>query len=178
MRGLVIYKGKYGATQQYAMWIGQELQMPVVSADRLQLREWPKYDYIIIGSSVYIGKLEIRKWVKKNLAVLTTTNVFLFQVAASPADQKEKRESYNIASLPQELLQKAEVFYLQGKMKMKNLSWWDRFMLKMGARLTKDPVEKKKMLTDFNEVKKENIEPLIESLRKFEEINEPEFARL
>ena len=63
-------------------------------------------------------------------------------------------------------------------MKMKNLSWWDRFLLKMGARLTKDPVEKKKMLTDFNEVKKENIEPLIESVRKFEEINEPEIAHI
>ena len=42
MKGLVIYKGKYGATEQYAMWIGQELQMPVVSSDRLQLKEWPK----------------------------------------------------------------------------------------------------------------------------------------
>jgi menaquinone-dependent protoporphyrinogen IX oxidase len=178
MKGLVIYKGKYGATKQYAMWIGEELKMTVVSADRLQLREWPKYDYIIIGSSVYIGKLEIRKWVKKNLAILTTTKIFLFQVAASPADQKEKREIYNKASLPQELLQKSESFYLPGKMKIKNLSFWDRFMLKMGAKLTKDPIEKKRMLTDFNAVKKENIEPLIESVRKFEEINEPEIALL
>src|SRR5436190_15845069 len=155
MRGLVIYKGKYGATQQYAMWIGQELQMPVVSVDRLQLREWPKYDYIIIGSSVYIGKLEIRKWVKKNLAILTTTKVFIFQVAASPVDQKEKRESYNIASLPQELLQKAEDFYLQGKMKMNNLSKCNSFSLKMEARLTKHPVDKNKKFIDVNERKNE-----------------------
>jgi hypothetical protein len=63
-------------------------------------------------------------------------------------------------------------------MKIKNLSFWDRFMLKMGAKLTKDPIEKKRMLTDFNAVKKENIEPLIESVRKFEEINEPEIALL
>ena len=93
MKGLVIYKGKYGATKQYAMWVGQELHLPVASADRFPRRELPKYDYIIIGSSVYIGKLEIRKWVRKNFAVLTTKKTFLFQVAASPADQKEKRES-------------------------------------------------------------------------------------
>jgi hypothetical protein len=37
---------------------------------------------------------------------------------------------------------------------MRNLSAWDRFVLKMGARLTKDPAEKKAMLTDFNNVKK------------------------
>jgi menaquinone-dependent protoporphyrinogen IX oxidase len=176
MKGLVIYKGKYGATKQYAMWIGQELRLPVGSADRFPVRELPKYDYILIGSSVYIGKLEIRKWVKKNLPVLLTKKTFLFQVAASPADQKEIRAGYNKASIPQELLKKSETFYLPGRMKMKYLSGWDRFMLRMGARMTKDPVEKKKMLTDFNNVKRENIEPLIEAVRNFTEISEPEIA--
>ena len=170
MKGLVIYKGKYGATKQYAMWIGQELQLPVASADRFPVDELPNYDYFILGSSVYIGKLEIRKWVKKNFDVLQNKKIFFFQVAASPADQKEKRESYNKASLPAAIMKKIQFYYLPGRMKMRNLSAWDRFMLKMGARLTKDPVEKKKMLTDFNHVKKENIEPLIESVRKFTEM--------
>jgi menaquinone-dependent protoporphyrinogen IX oxidase len=66
MKGLVIYKGRYGATKQYAMWIGQELQLPVASADRFHTDELPKYDYFILGSSVYIGKLEIKDWLKKN----------------------------------------------------------------------------------------------------------------
>ncbi len=60
MKGLVIYKGRYGATKQYATWIGQELGLAVASADRFPLKELPKYDYFIIGSSVYIGKLEIK----------------------------------------------------------------------------------------------------------------------
>jgi len=67
MKGLVIYKGKYGATKQYAMWIGQELQLPVASADRFHIDELPKYDFFILGSSVYIGKLEIKDWLKKIL---------------------------------------------------------------------------------------------------------------
>jgi menaquinone-dependent protoporphyrinogen IX oxidase len=70
MKGLVIYKGKYGATKQYAMWIAQELQLPVASADRFPADELPKYDYFILGSSVYIGKLEIKDWLKKNFKVL------------------------------------------------------------------------------------------------------------
>ncbi len=56
---------------------------------------------------------------------------------------------------------------------MRNLSRWDRFMLKMGAKLTKDPVEKETMLTDFDNVKKENILPLVEAVRQFTEMNEP-----
>ena len=174
MKGLVIYKGRYGGTKQYAMWIGQELQLPVASADRFPADELPKYDYLILGSSVYIGKLEIRNWLKKNFDLIQGKKIFLFQVAASPAHQIEKRESYNKASLSSDMLNNIQFYYLPGRMIMKYLSRWDRFMLKMGARLTKDPVEKKAMLTDFDHVKKENVLPLIETIRNFAEVNHPE----
>jgi len=173
MKGLVIYKGKYGATKQYAMWIGQELQLPAASADRFHANELIKYDYFILGSSVYIGKLEIKDWLKKNFYVLQNEKIFFFQVAGSPAEQIEKRESYNKASLSPAILKNIQFYYLPGRMIMRNLSGWDRFMLKMGAKLTKDPVEKKTMLTDFDNVKKENIIPLIEAVQTFTEINEP-----
>ena len=174
MKGLVIYKGKYGATKQYAMWIGQELQLPVASADRFHIDELPKYDYFIIGSSVYIGKLEIKDWLKKNFTVLQNKKIFFFQVAASPVEQTEKRQSFNKASLPPDILQKIQFYYLPGRMIMRNLSGWDRFMLKMGAKLTKDPVEKKAMLTDFDHVKKEKVIPIMEGVRTFIEMCEPE----
>jgi menaquinone-dependent protoporphyrinogen IX oxidase len=176
MKGLVIYKGKYGTTKQYAMWIGQELQLSVASADRFPIDELPKYDYFILGSSVYIGQLEIRNWVKKNFKILQNKKIFFFQVAGSPPEQMEKRASYNKASLSPDFLKKIQVYYLPGRMIMRNLSAWDRFMLKMGARLTKDPVEKKRMLTDFNDVKKETIDPLVKSVRNFTNIYEPEIA--
>src|SRR5436190_16299651 len=173
MKGLVIYKGKYGATKQYAIWIGQELQLTVASADRFPLDELTRYDYIILGSSVYIGKLEIKDWLKKNFLVLRNKKLFLFQVAGSPAEQTEKRESYNKASLSSTILKKIQFYYLPGRMIMRNLSGWHRFMLNMGAKLTKDPIEKKTMLTDFDHVKKENIFPIIEAVRTFTEINDP-----
>ena len=174
MKGLVIYKGKYGATKQYATWIGQELQLPVASADRFPIDELPNYDYFILGSSVYIGKLEIKDWLKKNFNVLQNKKIFFFQVAGSPVEQIEKRQSYNKASLPPSILKKAQFYYLPGRMIMRNLSGWDRFMLKMGAKLTKDPVEKKAMLTDFDHVKKEKVIPIMEGVRTFIEMCEPE----
>ena len=176
MKGLVIYKGKYGATKQYAMWIGQELQLPVASADRFHIDELPKYDFFILGSSVYIGKLEIKDWLKKNFNVLQNKKIFFFQVAGSPVEQIEKRQSYNKASLPPSILKKAQFYYLPGRMIMRNLSGWDRFMLKMGAKLAKDPVEKKAMLTDFDHVKKEKVIPIMEGVRTFLEMFEPEMV--
>jgi len=173
MKGLVIYKGKYGATKQYAMWIGQQLQLPVASADRFPVDELPKYDYFILGSSVYIGKLEIKEWLKKNFTALMNKKIFFFQIAGSSVEQIEKRESYNKASLSPTILENIQFYYLPGRMIMRNLSGWDRFMLKMGAKLTKDPVEKKTMLTDFDRVKIENTFPIIEAVKTFKEINEP-----
>ena len=173
MKGLVIYKGRYGATKQYAMWIGQELRLPVASADRFPVDELPKYDYFILGSSVYIGKLEIKDWLKKNFDLFQNKKILFFQVSASPPEQIEKRESYNKASLPLSILKKIRFYYLPGRMIMRNLSAWDRFMLKMGAKLTKDPLEKKAMLTDFDHVKKEKVFPIIEAVRTFTEMCEP-----
>ena len=176
MKGLVIYKGKYGATKQYATWIGQELQLPVASADRFPIDELPNYVYFILGSSVYIGKLEIKDWLKKNFNVLQNKKIFFFQVAGSPVEQIEKRQSYNKASLPPSILKKTQFYYLPGRMIMRNLSGWDRFMLKMGAKLTKDPVEKKAMLTDFDHVKKEKVIPIMEGVRTFIEMCEPQMV--
>ena len=176
MKGLVIYKGKYGATKQYAMWIGQELQLPVASADRFPVDELLNYDYFILGSSVYIGKLEIKDWLKKNFYVLQNKKIFFFQVAASPVEQIEKRQSYNKASLPPSILKNIQFYYLPGRMIMRNLSVWDRFMLKMGAKLVKDPMEKKAMLTDFDHVKKEKVIPIMEGVRTFLEMFEPEMV--
>ena len=176
MKGLVIYKGKYGATKQYAMWIGQELQLPVASADRFPVDELLNYDYFILGSSVYIGKLEIKDWLKKNFYVLQNKMIFFFQVAASPVEQIEKRQSYNKASLPPSILKNIQFYYLPGRMIMRNLSGWDRFMLKMGAKLAKDSVEKKAMLTDFDHVKKEKVIPIMEGVRTFLEMFEPEMV--
>ena len=176
MKGLVIYKGKYGATKQYAMWMGQELQLPVASADHFPVDELSKYDYFILGSSVYIGQLGIKDWLKKNFDLLQNKKIFFFQVAASPVEQVEKRESYNRASLPSSILKSIQFYYLPGRMIMSNLSAWDRFMLKMGAKLTKSPQDKKTMLTDFDHVKKEKNLPVIEAIRAFTEVNEPKIV--
>ena len=65
MKGIIVYKGRYGATEQYAKWLEEELKVPAFSAENIW-EEFAKYNFLIIGSSVYIGKLEIRKWLKKN----------------------------------------------------------------------------------------------------------------
>lgn len=167
MKGIIIYKGKYGATQQYARWLGNELDLPVVSADNFPGEGLEKYNFLLIGSSVYAGKLQISKWLKKNLQALKNKKIYLFQVAATPPGEKAKLQSYFQSGVPAEIIKNCEVHFLQGKMKVRELSWKDRFLLKMGAWLTNDPATKRAMLTDFNNVRIENLDALLNSVRKF-----------
>lgn len=165
MTGIIIYNGKYGATAQYAEWLGKELNFPVLSSgnsDRLNL---PDYNPLVMGTSIYIGKLQIASWLADNLPFIMNKKIFLFMVGGTSPDEKEKLEGYIRTGIPPEIRQNCDVFYLQGKMIKKNLSWKDRMLLKIGASLVKDPQERKKMLTDYDAVKKENLTGIITAIK-------------
>lgn len=167
MKGIIIYKGKYGATAQYANWLGEELNFPVVFADDITPKDLQVYDLIIIGTSVYIGKLQISQWLKENQLLLKSKQLFLFLVTGTPPDEKEKLEAYIRSGVPAELMVNCIHFFLPGRLMIKKLSWKDRFMLKMGARLTKDPVVRKNMLSDYDRVKRENIIAPVNEIKKY-----------
>ncbi len=167
MKSLIIFKGKYGATAQYARWLGEELNFPVhKSDDNIDLKSTAA-ELIVIGTSIYIGKLQITPWLKNNLASLRNARIFLFLVSGTPANESEKLDTAIRNGVPEELQKNMTVFYLPGRLRISNLSWKDRFMLKMGARLTKDPQVKKAMLTDYDHVKKENLAPLLQNVRAY-----------
>jgi menaquinone-dependent protoporphyrinogen IX oxidase len=166
MKALVIYKGKYGATRQYAMWLGQELKLPVKKAGSMGKQELESYDCLLVGTSVYVGNLLIKKWLKKNSSYLTSKKIFLFQVAATPPEEKEKRQAYN-KTIPGQIVNNCEFYFLPGRMILSKLSWLDRLMLKMGARMAKNPADKKAMLTDFDNVKKDRLSQLIKDAKTY-----------
>ena len=103
MKGIIVYKGKYGATRQYAQWLGEELNLPVFPAADLQTDSLLQCDFIIIGSSVYIGKLQISKWLSNNQAAIRGKKIFFFQVAATPPEKKEKLNGYFRSGVPGEI---------------------------------------------------------------------------
>lgn len=167
MKSLIIYKGKYGATAQYSKWLAEELKFPLHTADdHIDLRS-DAAKLVIIGTSIYIGKLQIASWLKENIVTLRDRKLFLFLVSGTPSGEHQKLESYIQNNIPGELKHNMTVFYLPGRLCIARLSWKDRFMLKMGARLTGDAATKKAMLTDYDLVKKENLAPLLNAVRQY-----------
>ncbi|NLR60562.1 hypothetical protein HGH93_20805 [Chitinophaga polysaccharea] len=170
MKGIIIYKGKYGATQQYAAWLSAALNIPVAAAGNETKDQLKDADYIIMGTSVYIGKLQLRDWVKKNQGLLTGKKLFLYLVSGTPAAEKEKLEGYITGSIGADIGNKCTCFFLPGKLEFRKLSWVDKCLLTMGAKLAKGRGESISV-ADYNDVKVEHLSGLIASVHKLSEVS-------
>ncbi len=56
---------------------------------------------------------------------------------------------------------------LRGKLDHKEISWWTKLILRIGAWKNDDPVAKKEELEGFNYMDKSSIEPIIKLIEKF-----------
>ena len=165
MTGVIVYKSKYGASRQYAEWLSEELLLPALSPGIVTPGKLDDYKFLLIGGPVYIGKIKIRRWLVKNQQSLKNKKLFFFIVCATPSYRKEKLQQIADANIPAMLKKQSRVFFLHGRLNFKKLSWLDKLLLKTGAKLVKDPEEKKAMVTDFDDVKKENIRELVQEVR-------------
>jgi menaquinone-dependent protoporphyrinogen IX oxidase len=165
MKGVIIYSGKYGATRQYAEWLREDLKFTIVDPKNCE-NELESSTQVILGSSVYIGKLQLRDWLHAYADLLKGKKLVLFIVSGTPAHEKAKLESYVRSSVPPGIRENCQVYFLPGRLVRKNLSIKDKFMLWMGAYLSKDPNVKKAMLEDYDAVKKENLNELIRNVRQ------------
>ena len=157
MNGAIFFSGKYGSTSEYARWIGEATGLPVYDVNDANA-DPSKYDFLIIGSSVIIYKLTIRKWVKQNLAGIESKPVILFTVSGAPPGPK--LDSWIDDSLPATLTSKMEHVALGGRLNLNKVGWWARLILKIGAWKNDDPNAKKEELEGFDFMDKSGIEPI------------------
>jgi menaquinone-dependent protoporphyrinogen IX oxidase len=167
MKGAIIYKGKYGATRQYATWLGDVLRLPVLDLENAGPSIIAQFDYLLLGSSVYVGRTKHSEWLERNAALLQGKKLFHFIVCGTPLSEKQKLEQIMEKNIPVPLRQPASAWFLPGRMIKKELSWKDRMMLKMGARLEGNPEVRKNMLNDFDGVRQERLSTLIKAVMTY-----------
>jgi menaquinone-dependent protoporphyrinogen IX oxidase len=167
MKGLIIYQGKYGATDQYARWLAETLSMPLVGAESTTPALLTGYDLIILGSSVYVGKLVIANWLTENLSSLVNKKLFLFIVCGITANDKGEQQRVIDTNLDSKT---AEVFFLPGRCFIPGLNWKDRLTLKMGEWLQKDPKKKAVMRLGFDNMDRKYLNHLVTAVLKEETV--------
>ena len=164
MNGIIIYQGKYGATEQYVQWLASALHVPFLKAGDVAPATLAGYDLVILGSSVYVGKLTIGRWLKRNPNLLAGKKLFLFIVSGTSAEDKAEQEQLLGKNLEPEFRKTTGIFFLPGRCIVSKLSWKDRFILKMGAMLQKDPQKKAIMNHGFDHMDQKSLQDLISAV--------------
>ncbi|CAN5330057.1 hypothetical protein BH09BAC6_BH09BAC6_18690 [soil metagenome] len=166
MKGIIIYQGKYGATEQYAQWLSDSLHFSFIEVNAVTPAILAKHDLVMLGSSVYVGKLLLAKWMKRNLSVLAHKKLLLFIVCGTTAENKNEQQKIIENNLDPAIRKAAGVFFLPGRCVVSKLSWMDRFLIKMGAMMQKDPVKKAKMMQGFDRMDRKSLNSLIAAAGK------------
>lgn len=165
MKGIIVYQGRYGATAQYARWLADALRLPLFGTEEATPALLAGYDLVILGSSVYVGQLLISKWLDRHAGLLAEKKVLLFVVCGTTADDPVLQQLLISDNLGPAIRKWVTTFFLPGRCIVSQLSWKDRFVLKMGAWLQKDPAKKAVMSQGFDRMDRKNLDPLIAALR-------------
>jgi len=166
MKGIIIYNGRYGATQQYATWLAEELKMSSIKSDEATPDILAMYDTVIVGGSIYVGQLVINKWLKQHSELLSKKKLFLFVVSGGTTNDELLQKQVLNKNLDPLLRDMVKVFFLPGRCLKSRLSWKDRIVLKMGAWLEKDPQKKMVMENGFDNMDKKALDPMIDAIKR------------
>jgi len=155
--GAVVYKGKYGATKQYAQWLSDDLELPCLDADLVAGQTLNDFDYIILGSSVYYGKMLLSPFLVKHLEVLKHKKVFIFISCATPDSDQREQKRISKENIPKKLMKEEQIFFLPGKLDIRALTVFDRLMLRIAAFFEKNPERNRVMTSGIDAVSKDNL---------------------
>lgn len=166
MKGAIFYNGKYGSTEQYARWIGEATNLPVLDCKEPQ-SDPADYDFLILGSSIILFRLTIRKWIRANWKGVVNKPVVLFSVSGAGASPKLER--WVARSLPENLRSRMAHVPLRGRLDHSKLGWGMRVFMQIGSLFNRDPEASRDERYGFDYVDKQSIAPIVELINQFQE---------
>lgn len=173
MKNIVVYESRYGSTERYAKWIGEELDCRVLKINDISIVDLLNYDNIIFGGWLHAGTIKGFKNIYKDIDKFESKNLIVFYVGLSIMDDKiyeevKKNNFKDVKNIKQ--------FYLRGAFNYENLNITDKLMMNMLKIILKRQKEEdmdentKGMLdayvTPVDLTDKESIKPIIKSIKE------------
>lgn len=138
MNTLIIYGTKYGCTERCAKSLSGKLtgKVDLVNIKKNKVPGLTKYDRVIIGGSIYVGKIqkEIKEYCTKNLNELKEKKLGLFICCGFSENFNQHMEN----AFPKELLEAAvakECF--GGELNLDKMNIFHRFLTKIVSKASK-----------------------------------------
>lgn len=152
MNTLIAYGTKYGCAEKCAIELSKEFDgnVEIVNLKGNNKIDLNKYDRVIIGGSVYIGKIqkEVTEFINSNLNELLEKQIGLFICGMQEGDAFDKEV---IDSFHADLLNKAKsVKSFGGEFTFKKMNFMEKAIVKKIAKVS----------TDKSDIKHENIKKL------------------
>ena len=149
MRTLILYGSKYGYTKECAHLLRDELgETDIVDLGRPHSVSLDAYDTVLIGSPVYIGKIDknVIRFCNVHLATLTEKRIGLFVCAGEPDKAIEQLE----VGFPKELVHvTCAKGYFGYRIDLTRLSLLDRILLTGVGKLRNEEDMKRGAIRDF-----------------------------
>lgn len=172
----IFYSSHYGATQQYAKWLSEELNCSCVEIKKSAGDCFSDCDILIYGGGLYAGNINGIKRFKKNLSAVKDKQVIVFIVGLASNNNPVIQEYINKA-FTQEEQKSIKFFYLRGCMEENKLNAIHRIMIKMLRTILKKKPESELTEDDkditasrpVNHVSKESLTPIIEYISEQKE---------
>ncbi|MEG0614964.1 MAG: flavodoxin domain-containing protein [Oscillospiraceae bacterium] len=169
----IIYKSKQGHSEQYAKWLKEAVEADLFEVSKVKAENLLAYDLIVLGSGVYLGKIEIAGFIKANFNILKYKKVIIFAVGAYSI-KAENLRSLEEKNFSDDMQKEIKIFQLRAGIDRKKISLNDKFTISC----EKKKIEKKTDrtndeimmlgifdgLTDFT--KKENLNEMVDYINK------------
>ena len=165
MKGVVLYRSRYGSTAEYANWIAEATSLPVYDLDetRTSLGE---FDFLVLGSPVIYFKPIFHRWVKRNLDdILARPSIFFSVSGAGPGP---KLDRWMADALPAEFMSHVTHVALFGRQDPKELNRFDRTMLIIAGLFNRDRKAAKDETHGFDLMDKNSIRPIVEKIHELQ----------
>ncbi|HHZ01235.1 MAG TPA: flavodoxin [Tissierellia bacterium] len=158
MNTLIVYASKYGCAEKCAMELSKEFDgnVETVNLKENQRIDLDKFDKVIIGGSVYIGKIqkEVTDFINKNLKELLERKIGLFICGMQEGNELEKEIADNF---PADLLNRAKsVKHFGGAFDFKKMNFMEKAIVKKIVKVS----------SDKSDIKHENIKQLAIEMQK------------
>jgi menaquinone-dependent protoporphyrinogen IX oxidase len=165
MKGIIIYKSNYGSTKQYAQWLTEETGYPAVDIKKFKKQDIESSDVVILGSPVFADKPVITGFIQKKWNLLKNKTVVLYTTSGSAPDNPKHQNNFK-SVFKSEMSEKIHYFPQGGRMIFNNLTPVHKLLMKLGARMEKDPKIREEMCKDSDFVNRNGLLPVLEYLNK------------
>lgn len=137
----------------------------MVSIKDLSQPNLAEFDILVFGGYVHAGKISIHNVIRKNWPVIENKPVVLFTTSGTPPTETAPIQAMFEDSFPPEIREKLAYFPLWGRIDTARWNLADRLISHMGSWIEKDPDVKRGMVTDFDGVRQEALQPLVTHIK-------------